>query len=141
MCMTRLAHDGLVCQNAKQSDGNCSVIKTIEFDSRLCPAGTIEDTTGISCTSYCETEWLDRDNPSGYCDCETIRDFSPSQICPNPIGIKCREKSTGQDYQDVGQVMICNVQTGGACWNRRNTPDTCKDYEVQFICPGPCGST
>ena len=136
--MTCLAHDGLVCQNAKQSDGNCDQDYRVRF---LCPAGTIQDTTGISCTSYCETEWLDRDNPGGYCDCETIRDFSPSQICPNPIGIKCRERTTGQDYQDVGQTMTCNVQTGGACWNHENAPDTCRDYEVQFICPGPCRST
>ena len=89
--MTCLAHDGLVCQNAKQSDGNCDQDYRVRF---LCPVGTIQDTTGISCISYCETEGLDRDNPGGYCDCETIRDFSPSQICPNPIGIKCREKST-----------------------------------------------
>jgi hypothetical protein len=33
--------------------------------------------------------------------------------------------------------MTCNVQSGGVCWNHLNAPDTCRDYEVQFICPGP----
>ena len=109
---------GLVCQNCDQTDRYCQDYR-VRF---LCPADTIDDTTGISCTTYCETQWLDRDNPSGYCDCETIRDFNPSQICPNPIGIKCREISTGQDYRDVGQTMTCNVQSGGVCWNHENTP-------------------
>ena len=131
-CVPRV---GLVCMNSDQSDGYCRDYR-VRF---LCPADTIQDTTGISCTTYCETQWLDRDNPSGHCDCETIRDFNPSQICPNPIGIKCREISTGQDYRDVGQTMTCNVQSGGVCWNHENTPNSgCRDYEVQFICPGPC---
>ena len=127
---------GLVCLNSDQSDRYCQNYQ-VRF---LCPTGTIQDTTGISCDRYCETQWLDRDNPSGYCDCETIRDFNPSQICPNPTGIKCRERSTGQDYRDVGQTMTCNVRSGGACWNHENTPNPCKDYEVQFICPGTCPS-
>ena len=132
--VTCLAHNGLVCQNAQQSDGYCQDYR-VRF---LCPADTIQDTTGISCTTYCETQWLDRDNPSKSCDCDTIRDFSPSQIiCPKPIGINCQERSTGQDYLDIGQTMTCNVQTGGLCWNIENFPDTCREYEVQFICPGP----
>ena len=135
--VTCLAHKGLVCQNAKQSDGNC-----LDYRVRfLCPAGTIQDTAGISCSSHCETLWLDRDDPSKTCDCETIRDFSPSLVCPNPIGIKCRERSTGQDYLDIGQTMTCDVQTGGLCLNIENFPDTCRDYEVQFICSEPCWST
>ena len=126
---------GLVCINSDQSDRYCRDYR-VRF---LCPAGTIPDTTGTSCATYCETQWLDRDNPSGYCDCETLNDFSSSQICQNPIGIKCRERSTGQDYQDVGQNMTCNVHIGGLCWNHDNNPP-CRDYEVQFICPGPCNN-
>ena len=79
--MTCLAHDGSVLQNTKQSDGNCDQDYLVRF---LCPANTIEDTTGVSCTSYSETEWLDRDSPSkyksGYCDRETIHDFRYAPI-------------------------------------------------------------
>lgn len=120
---------GLICKNSDQGDSYCQ-----DYHVRfLCPQGTIQDTTGISCKSYTLTAWLDRDNPSGTCDCETLKDFSYSQTCSNPVGVRCREKSTKQDYQDVGQTMTCNTRVGGVCWNANNSPP-CKDYEVQFIC-------
>ena len=122
---------GLICQNSQQNDGFCQDYR-VRF---LCPAGTIRDTSSIStCFNYCVTNWLDRDNPSGKCDCETLKDFSPYQTCRNPSGAECREKNTGQDWQDVGQVMQCNARVGGVCWNSAN-PGQCKDYEVRFICP------
>ena len=124
---------GLICRNSDQSDRYCHDYR-VRF---LCPAGTILDTHGITCYRYWETQWLDRDDPSGQCDCETLNDFGSSQTCPNPVGVKCRVRSTGQDYQDVGQNMICNARSGGVCWNHDNN-SPCKDYEVQFICPGSC---
>ena len=65
----------------------------------------------------------------------TVKQFVTSVLpryAPIQVGIRCRERTTGQDYRDVGQTMTCNVQTGGACWNHENTPDTCRDYEVQL---------
>lgn len=121
---------GLVCRNSDQSDRYCQDYR-VRF---LCPAGTISYSQS-TCVNYCPTRWLDRDNPSGVCDCETLKDFSPSQTCPNPVGIKCRHRSTRKDYQDVGQKMICNQRSGGICWNRDNPGNPCKDYEVQFLCP------
>ena len=121
---------GLVCKKSEQPDGACHDYR-VRF---LCPHGTIQDTTGITCRHYCHTQWLDRDNPSGYCDCETLRDFDCSQTCRNPVGVRCRDKNTALDYQSVGQNMFCNARDGGVCWNSDNN-SPCKDYEVQFICP------
>ena len=122
---------GLVCRNADQSDGSCKDYR-VRF---LCPKGSISG-SGITCREYCPTSWLDRDDPSGNCDCETLADFSRSQKCQygNPVGIQCREKNTRLDYQDVGQTMTCNARIGGVCWNAKNVGHRCSDYEVRFIC-------
>ena len=121
---------GLVCKKSEQSDGSCRDYK-VRF---LCPAGTIQDTLGTSCRSYCSTQWLDRDDPSGFCDCERLQHFSCSQACIKPVGVRCRDKRTGRDYQSIGQKMFCNTRDGGVCWNSDND-SRCHDYEVQFICP------
>jgi hypothetical protein len=55
-----------------------------------------------TCTdTYCWTQWLDRDNPSGSGDWETLRNFPPAQVCPKPVGIECQTTS-GQPYQNTG---------------------------------------
>ena len=122
---------GLACQNDQQEDKYCQDYR-VRF---LCPAGTVQDVeVETECQDYCFTNWLDRDNPSGYCDCELISSFHSSQTCPNPVGIECREKQTKRDYQDVGQKMLCNTHDGGVCWNAQNPCQPCKDYEVRFLC-------
>ena len=52
--------------------------------------------------TYCWTRWLDRDNPSGTGDYETLQNFPQSQVCPKPVGIECRTTS-GQPYQSTGK--------------------------------------
>ena len=68
--------------------------------------------TGLAYTcsesqTYCWTRWLDRDNPSGSGDWETLRDFPQSQVCPKPIGIECQTTS-GQPYQSTGTMTVRN---------------------------------
>ena len=121
---------GLICKDSEQSNGDCRTDYRVRF---LCPQGTIEDTSGISCNIYVLTSWLNRDDPTGQCDCETLEEFSSSLTCSDPAGVRCRERSTEKDYQDVGQTMTCNARVGGQCWNKDNNPP-CKNYEVQFIC-------
>ena len=94
---------------------------------------TAEPTTVNSCRW---TRWLDRDNPSGFGDYETLADFHPSLVCPNPQSIQCRVKSTRADWQTTGQVYICNNQVGGTCTNSENS-SPCLDYEVRFLCDCP----
>ena len=93
---------GLACINSQQPGGKRCADYRVRF---LCPAGTIQNTRGIVCRNYCETPFYDRDNPSGHCDCEQ-RSLGPYSG-PIPVGIRCIERKTGKDYQDIGQRMTC----------------------------------
>ena len=94
------------------------VIKTIEFGSSVLLAPfkiqlALAALATVKLSGLTETTQVDTATVKQF-----VTSVLPRYVPCNPIGIKCREKSTGQDYQDVGQAMICNVQTGGACWNR-----------------------
>ncbi len=39
---------------------------------------------------FCWTQWLDRDNPSGTGDHETLADMPKSKVCERPVGIECK---------------------------------------------------
>ena len=93
---------GLACINSEQTGGGRCQDYRVRF---LCPEGTIQDTRGIQCQDFCETPFYDRDNPGGYCDCEQ-RSLGP-YFGPTPVGIRCIERTTGKDYQDIGQRMTC----------------------------------
>ena len=55
----------------------------------------------VSCQNYCWTRWLDRDNPGRSGDWETLEDFPPEQVCPEPVGIEC-QTIFGAPYQSTG---------------------------------------
>lgn len=65
-------------------------------------------------TTYCWTRWLDRDNPSGTGDWETLRNFPPAQVCPRPVGIECQTTS-GQPYQSTGANTALEILYSYAC--------------------------
>ncbi|MCH8322843.1 MAG: hypothetical protein IIB64_07190 [Proteobacteria bacterium] len=82
------------------------------------------------------TSWLDRDNPSGKGDYETVSDFIKEGVLPqepDPICIQCRTLD-GVDWQDAGQVYHCDLPRGGRCMNAENS-EQCLDYEVRFLYP------
>jgi hypothetical protein len=81
------------------------------------------------------TAWMDRDDPSGTGDWETLADFPAGSICggATPIDIQCRTLS-GVDWTVAGEVYSCTPGTGGICQNRLQTDGACLDYEVRFLC-------
>ncbi len=88
------------------------------------------------------TEWLDRDDPTGEGDYETIVDFLEEgtlpESCAEPISISCRTVGTHIDWTETGEVYHCDRTIGGYCVNDEQPDGTCMDYEVQFVCP-PAG--
>lgn len=82
------------------------------------------------------TQWLDRDNPSGVGDFETLAEFvAASQVCPFPVEIECRT-STGVDWTQTGEVVTCSDRIGLTCINSEQPAgEVCSDYEVRFRCP------
>jgi hypothetical protein len=81
------------------------------------------------------TSWLDRDNPAQDGDWEILSGFAASSVCPKPIAIEARIKSSGLPASTSGQVLTINPQVGLIC---RNTDQVnqqeCLDYEVRFKC-------
>lgn len=53
-------------------------------------------------TKFCYTPWLDRDDPSGYGDYETVKEIPPGTICSDPIAIECQTTS-GVPYDSTGK--------------------------------------
>ena len=67
-----------------------------------------------NCQTYCWTKWLDRDNPSGTGDYETLGNFNQNQVCPKPVGIECRT-TAGAPYQSTGIYRHSILMSGNVC--------------------------
>lgn len=82
------------------------------------------------------TDWLDRDDPSGSGDYETLSDFPSSEVCEAPTGIICQTVN-GDTSWDVGEgpTVTCGASTGLACVNTNQPDGYCEDYRVRFYCP------
>ncbi|MCY1020378.1 hypothetical protein [Pyxidicoccus sp. MSG2] len=81
------------------------------------------------------TPWLNRDGPSGSGDYETLVDFSPTQVCPNPVAAECRTIAGAVPWYSTGETYSCTPNGGGACVNANQSDGFCQDYEVRFYCP------
>ncbi len=95
----------------------------------------------VSARVWCRaswTPWLDRDNPGGSGDFETLRDFlEAGQACECPLDIECQTTS-GKSWQSSGQVYECSKMRGGICKNSEQTGSRgCLDYRVRFQCQPP----
>lgn len=79
--------------------------------------------------------WLDRDNPSGVGDFETLANFvAAGLVCPFPVSIEC-ETVDGIDWHRTGEVVTCSDSTGLVCLNANQPAGvTCSDYRVRFRC-------
>lgn len=90
------------------------------------------------------TPWIDRDNPSGVGDFETIADqYAAGNVCQHPVAIQCREASSGDPWWTTDDVYHCDLRSkdgtaaGGVCVNSEQTTGdgTCEDYEARYLCP------
>jgi hypothetical protein len=81
------------------------------------------------------TPWLDRDDPSGKGDYETVADFTKAgKVCDKPIQIQCRFVGETNPWPATPPTgYTCNTQLGGYCVNEPGLE--CKDIEVRFLCP------
>nr|CAB3262592.1 uncharacterized protein LOC100180679 [Phallusia mammillata] len=81
------------------------------------------------------TPWLNVDDPTGDCDCEStnaIRDVYGDLLCKNPTAIDARVSTTKESYLTVNQDLTINVKNGLKC---TNINQDCHDYEVRYCCP------
>ncbi|XP_073731406.1 mucin-5AC [Misgurnus anguillicaudatus] len=116
------ATHGLVCVNAAQGRGHCADYK-VRF---ICPE---------EFCSSCRTPWIDRDNPGGVGDFETLDRIQieyPLQVCPQPIAIEVTTLSGTQIQQTLSIFQIFDPLLGFACVNGKVS---CQDYRVRFTCP------
>lgn len=83
------------------------------------------------------TSWLNRDEPGGSGDWETLADFPVSSVCNGaaPAGIECRTADGGIDWSLAGEAYTCAPTIGGVCINTDQSDSECLDYEVRFLCP------
>ena len=92
-----------------------------------------------SCDGGTWSAWLDRDDPSGVCDCERIDHFwgdveqnfcgsKYKELCVRPIGAQARIR--GSTDLQTDQVVTFDMN-GFRCENADQTKGSCKDYEIE----------
>lgn len=81
------------------------------------------------------TAWLDRDDPGGSGDFETLRDHHQAgKSCAAPTNVECRTKD-GRPWTETGESYSCTTKKGGICLQRNQAHGKrCSDYEVRFCC-------
>ncbi|XP_049581757.1 mucin-5AC-like isoform X1 [Syngnathus scovelli] len=121
------ATTGFICKNDDQKSGQCSDYK-VRF---ICPNDFCKE-------QECWTPWLDRDDPSGAGDYETISKLRckyPYKICQTPIQIEVQTVH-GFSVASTGDIIqVADVNTGFICENYDQEDGTCADYRVRFKCP------
>jgi|GEM_PF-6491544 len=82
------------------------------------------------------TPWLNRDNPGGSGDYETLKDFiAQGKACAEPEKVECRSRD-GRSLRETGEQVTCTKEAGAYCINRQQSGGRrCSDYEVRFCCP------
>jgi len=123
----RFVASGTVCRVS--SGAACDPAETCSGASATCPAD-------VNCPAPTWTPFLDRDDPSGVGDFETLADFLlAGEACPNPLAIECRTVVGKVDFSATGEVYTCTPDVGGVCRNADQPDGSCEDYEVRFLCP------
>ncbi|XP_057175277.1 cell migration-inducing and hyaluronan-binding protein-like [Triplophysa rosa] len=119
------ATGGFACVNADQNGKQCADYR-VRF---TCPE--------MFC-SVCRTSWLDRDDPSGRGDDETLSDIHvtyPGKVCSQPIAIEVTTISGTPALQTGNIFHVYDPLQGFACVNEQQTGSSCQDYMVRFTCP------
>ena len=123
------ANLGFWCVNEEQNNGQDCADFAVRF---CCPQYQIGDDVSCDTEGHEWTDWLDRDDPTGDGDYETIGDYALENSCSNPTAIDARARSSGSTavtHIDLAYGFWCNndeqsVESGG-----------CADFEVRFCCP------
>ena len=106
------------------------------------------------------TTWIDKDDPSGNCDCENlfnqtrmdeVRNLMSSCETSNYV-IQARLKGGKNIYENTEQALADTENTinfvykplsanksefakiGVYCWNNKNVQPVCKDFGVRYCC-------
>lgn len=83
------------------------------------------------------SSWLNRDDPSGMGDWETLADFATSQVgCTLPAYVDAQTTS-GISWKNTGQVLTVSPDIGLICRNENQSNGACLDYRVKFGCVTP----
>ncbi|XP_035686768.1 cartilage intermediate layer protein 1-like [Branchiostoma floridae] len=118
-----------------------AALSTAATTSAETTAGTMleESVIGVraeTCTSW--TAWLDRDDPGGTGDVESLTDLrrkNSGQICTEPVGIQARVRGSRMGALLTGQQFESFSPTKGfVCRNGEQNHGRCQDYEVRFCC-------
>jgi hypothetical protein len=126
--------------NAKEADFAClGTPKVIEMQpgqqviAEHLEAGFLDPAAGDTCRW---TPWLNRDNPGGSGDYETLKDFiTQGKACAEPEKVECRTRD-GRSVSETGEQVTCTKEAGAYCVNRKQSRGSrCSDYEVRFCCP------
>ena len=126
--MTHIDTDvGFWCVNDEQPNGETCADFAVRFCCPQFQSGQMECSTD----GYEWTGWLDRDDPTGDGDYETVADFSLQDACSNPIAIDAQTRTSGSS-----SVTHVDLEYGFWC-NNDEQPDGagCADFEVRFCCP------
>jgi hypothetical protein len=119
---------GEIDESEQELTGTCAYTPVYIND------GSRADVT-MKASWQCWTPWLNRDDPSGIGDYETLADFvAAGKACSNPTGIECQTKG-GTDWTQTGEVYTCNTTIGGYCVNQDQRDGGCQNYRVRFLCP------
>lgn len=107
---------------------------------------SILQTSNISTNNQYLSERLDRDDPSGDCDCEYVDysypdvSFTKTDACSNwwkPVLSEIRTIDTKQQPSEVWDIINYTHNSERWIWyscrNNKN-PKWCHDYEVRFLC-------
>ena len=91
------------------------------------------------CGPFNWTDWIDRDNPSGTGDWETVSDAVPLGGCPNPIWLEC-QTLTGTNWWQTGDVIRYSTNGGCLCVDADQPliagVRKCRnDYRIRMLCP------
>ena len=88
--------------------------------------------------------WLDRDDPGGHCDCETLADLVRENhpgACENPLALQARRRSDQTPVEALAGSVVFrhyNTDVGFTCFNSDQAGGRlCEDYEVRMCCPEP----
>lgn len=112
------------------------------IDSPICGDEICESSEVGICTVDCGTpppyirwsSWLDRDDPVGSGDWETLVDFSASQVgCSLPAYIEAQTTS-GVSWKYSGEKLSVSPDLGLTCRNAEQSDAWCFDYRVRFGC-------
>uniref|UniRef100_A0AAV2KGN4 WxxW domain-containing protein n=1 Tax=Knipowitschia caucasica TaxID=637954 RepID=A0AAV2KGN4_KNICA len=129
-------NEGFYCKNKDQKDKKCNDYK-VRFS---CPPEfckpQLPDPYPVLSEPRCWTKWLDRGDPSGEGDFETLADLleeSPDDVCPKPVDVEALTLA-GETPAAAGDTVVMNVN-GFYCKNKDQKDKKCNDYKVRFSCP------